>query len=57
MAAYSQWARPTVLRAAKELLKRKMGTTVDVLNILVTKGSIKMGALSGGEHKEHSFCG
>ena len=46
-----------MLRAAKELLKRKMGTTVDVLNILVTKGSIKMGALSGGEHKEHSFCG
>lgn len=53
MAAYPQWARPAVLRAGKELLKRKMGTTVDVLNILVITGSIKMG--SGAAKKEHKL--
>lgn len=55
LAAYPHWAGPRVPRAGKELLRKKMGTTVDILNILVTKGSIKMGALCGGVHKEHKL--
>ena len=54
MAAYPQVGQASSAQSWQGVLKRKMGTTVDV-NILVTKDSIKMGALFGGASKDTSF--